>query len=81
MTKIVIVLALKLEMELIRGIYDRERTLNSYKDEGVGDMKSVDISEGCKYRYFIRSWYNFACGYVILYKDKKNSCFDFIVFG
>ena len=54
MTKIVIVLALKLEMELIRGIYDRERTLNSYKDEGVGDMKLVDISEGCKCRYVFR---------------------------
>ena len=24
--------------------------------EDVGDMKSVDISEGCKYRYFIRLW-------------------------
>ena len=38
-TNIVLVLALKLEMELIRGLYDRERTLlNSYNDEDVEDM-------------------------------------------
>ena len=37
-TNIVLVLALKLEMELICGLYDRERTLNSYKDEDVVDM-------------------------------------------
>ena len=55
-TNIVLVLALKLEMELIRGLYDRERTLNSYKDEDAEDMKSVDISQGCKCRYLIRLW-------------------------
>ena len=47
-TKIVLVLlvALKLEMELICGLYDREHTLNSCNDVDAENMKSVDISEG-----------------------------------
>ena len=38
--------ALKLEMELIGGLYDREHTLNSCNDIDAENMKSVDISEG-----------------------------------